>query len=179
MGIKQCWFGKRDSDWTIELRYQWHGSGGTLSNWTCAKDGENNRNPKDVVWCYRLHQLWLGKWTTLWMDAGSRHCSWYKENTSRRDRAQTLQVVVFNCTVNCSPSKGQVHAVAVWCAERYNGAVESAETGLQITGEAKYLGFVRQNISWEVEELWECAGMHIEDLGICEWLQPLCQQFNW
>jgi len=43
-----------------------------------------------------------------------------------------------------------------------------AEGGLQVKGEAQCVGFARRDVSSEVEQLREYAGVHIEDPGACE-----------
>jgi hypothetical protein len=48
-----------------------------------------------------------------------------------------------NRTVDHTPCDVVVFAAAVWCSERRNGAVESADGGLQVEGEAESLSFAR------------------------------------
>ena len=53
--------------------------------------------------------------------------------------------------VDHSPRNGEVIATAVRHSERPKGAVGSADGGLQVEGEAAFLGFARQYVSCEVE----------------------------
>jgi hypothetical protein len=53
--------------------------------------------------------------------------------------------------VDHSPPDAVVIAAAVWCSERHKGAVRTAEGGLQVEGEAECLGYVRRDVSCEVE----------------------------
>ena len=73
-----------------------------------------------------------------------------------------------NRAVDHSPRDGEVFVAAVWRSERRKGAVESAEGGLQVKGEAECLGFARRDVSAEAEELRECTGVRIEDPGVYE-----------
>jgi hypothetical protein len=75
--------------------------------------------------------------------------------------------------VDHSPCDGVVTAATVWHSERCEGAVGSAAGGLQVEGEGECLGFVRGNVSCEVEGLRECAGIRIEDALVFEQLEPL------
>jgi len=84
-----------------------------------------------------------------------------------------------NRAVDHSPRDWEVIAAAVWRSERREGAVGSAEGGLQVKGEAQCVGFARRDVSGEVEQLRECIGVHIEDSELCERLLPLRRQFDW
>jgi hypothetical protein len=45
--------------------------------------------------------------------------------------------------VDYSPCDGEVIAVAVWRSERWQGAVGSADGGVEVEGEAQCVGFAR------------------------------------
>jgi len=80
--------------------------------------------------------------------------------------------------VNYSARDREVTAAVVLRSDRPKCAVGSADWGLQVKGEDKCLGFVRPNVSWEVEEMRQCAGICMEDWGVCEQLQPLRGEFD-
>lgn len=48
----------------------------------------------------------------------------------------------------------------------------------RIKCKAECVGCARRNACWDVEGLRECAGIHIDDPGVCEQLQPLRREFD-
>jgi len=54
-----------------------------------------------------------------------------------------MEEAAWNHTVDYSGCDGEVIAEAVWRSERCEGAVESTVGGLEIEGEAEYVGFAR------------------------------------